>query len=188
MMCRAVPGGALREMLGEGTRLALAPPPTPSRKGRGRNLWNCLRFESVGAGTPWGGTMTGAAQALSLDRRTADAETGRLRRAREHRRDIVVLHLDDLAALLTDQELRGVGVSVAVVLCAVGDTAGDAKTQTAGRVREPGLAQLVEQVIGAGRRCRIQDHAEDVSAQFRQPGTAMLADGFGAIQQVLGPS
>ena len=60
--------------------------------------------------------MTGAAQALGLDRRTADAETGRLRCPGEHGRDIMVLHLDDLAALMTDEELRGVGVSVAVVL------------------------------------------------------------------------
>ena len=115
-----------------------------------------------------------------------------------------------LPHLLADQELRGVGVSVAVVLCAVGGAAGDTADKGGkplhtvdqavleqeierpidrGRgCTAPGLAQLVEQVIGAGRRCRIQDHAEDVPAQFRQPGTAMLADRFGAIQQVLGPS
>lgn len=50
------------------------------------------------------------------------------------------------------------------------------------------LAQPVEQLVGAGRRRAIQDHAEYVPAQFRQLCATVFADGLGPIEQVFGPS
>ena len=158
-------------------------------------------------GTPGRRTAAGAAQPLRLYRRTADAEARRFRRLRQHGRYILVLHFDHPAALAANQELRGVGVALAVgvIRGASGDTA-DKRRQPLNPVHQalfeqeieravdrwrrratPRLPQSIEQLIRTCRRRRIEDQAKHVPAQFRQLGTTMLADSLRPIEQGLGP-
>ena len=119
----------------------------------------------------------------------------------------MILHLDHPAALAADQELRGMRVALAVGIDGTSRDAADECGQPLhpmdqpllqqeverpihrGRRRTaPRLAQPVQQVVGARRRCGVEDHAEHVPTQFRQVRPAMLADRLRPIEQRLRPS